>query len=706
MKAGHLAAQQEDEFVKQIRNVLSSTSAAKKLSSTESAPSTSGATPSAAKDGSKATPIHEQAEVKIGAPLDAAKHPLETTPSSSTSSSSAPTISTATTGATGGGGGGLTLSASAGTSSSRPSSQPPSPPSDSIKISFTDTSQSTKVVTSSVAISEHAQDSQSESGISTLPSSAAVSAAAKPTYSQAVINGTAAKASTVPMSTAPMFTQTGSATCSITPTAVSLPTCPVTVATTTTTAAAATSSDLASLSSSSITTTTTEVTQSAKKRKVFEVENVNETATAVTETDSPTPDHSEGSIHSSTESLSIEPDANSQQTHSTSIATTTTTYTAEISVPKNVYVSNSSVGRSSPLESRSDSCISVRPHPRGPGTGTGVGVVGEITEFGGGTVFSSATPEPAPPLNANAVAVVFQQPQSGQTVTCHLPPGQNCGDILHSGAPPTMPPISVQFPPPADASVIKNRSISIGHPPSSDWPSGYYHYNTAPQPHYVSRPPLAGDTYLPPPSGYNQQHTYHGTQTHQQHFSPLARPFLQQQQAEQSQSSQQQQHAKNAHAHHLHHVHVHPTTTTTTTADLQQQEAATHLAQDATAEAYRTQPVAPLSRTISTERHSPARALTIHDFPQAELLSQAFMQFMYSMSTIFRDPKYEPLVHSLDQQFGQRFSTSSEVPPYSAPPTLPTEETEREHSVARCNTQPALLRHSSKDDEYNSIMKK
>ena len=691
MKAGHLAAQQEDEFVKQIRNVLSSTSAAKKLSSTESAPSTSGATPSAAKDGSKATPIHEQAEVKIGAPLDAAKHPLETTPSSSTSSSSAPTISTVTTGATGGGGGGLTLSASAGTSSSRPSSQPPSPPSDSIKISFTDTSQSTKVVTSSVAISEHAQDSQSESGISTLPSSAAASAAAKPTYSQAVINGTATKASTVPMSTAPIFTQTNvsaGATCSIAPAAVSLPTCPVTVATTRTTAAATTSSDLASLSSSSITTTTTEVTQSAKKRKIFEVETVNEIATAVTETDSPTPDHSEGSMHSSTESLSIEPDANSQQTHSTY-----------------VYVSNSSVGRSSPLESRSDSCISVRPHPRGPGTGTGVGVVGEITEFGGGTFFSSATPEPAPPPNTNAVAVVFQQPQSGQTVTCHLPPGQNCGDILHSGVPPTLPPISVQFPVPADAGVIKNRSISIGHAPSSDWPSGYYHYNTAPQPHYISRPPLAGDTYLPPPSGYNQQHTYHGTQTHQQHFSPLARPFLQQQQAEQSQSSQQQQqHAKNAHAHHLHHVHVHPTTTT---ADLQQQEAATHLAQDATAEAYRTQqPVAPPSRTISMERHSPARALTIHDFPQAELLSQAFMQFMYSMSTIFRDPKYEPLVHSLDQQFGQRFSTSSEVPPYSAPPTLPTEEMEREHSVARCNTQPALLRHSSRDDEYNSIMKK
>lgn len=705
MKAGHLAGQQEDEFVKQIKNVLSSTSAAKKLSTTESAPSISGATPSTtAKDGSKATPIHEQpAEVKIGAPLDAMKHPLETAPPSSlatnSTSSSAPTISTVTTGATGGGGGGggLTLSASAGvpitsSSSSRPSSQPPSPPSDSIKISFTDASQSTKVVTSSVAISEHTQDSQSESGISTTISTAAASSAGKPMYSQAVINGAATKANTVAMSTAPVFTQTNvsaGATCSIAPEAGSLLTCPVTVATTT-----AASSDLASLSSSSI--TMTEVTQPAKKRKVFEVETVNET-TAVTETDSPTPDHSEESIHSSTESLSIEPDSNSQQTHSTSVAATT--MTAEISVPKNVYVGSSSVGRASPLESRSDSFISVRQHQRGAGTGGGG--VGEITEFGGGVVFSSATPEPAPPPNTNAVAVVYQQPQSGQTVTCHLPPGQNSGDVLHCSVPPSLPPMSVHFPLVADAGMVKNQSISTGHAPSSDWPSGYYHYNTAPQPHYVSRPPLAGDTYLPPPSGYNQQHTYHGTQTHHHQHQHFSRTFPQ---AEQSQSSQPPQHAKNAHAHHLHHIHVHPTTT----ADLleKQQEAATHLAQDVTAEAYRAQPVAPPSRTISMERRSPARALTIHDFPQAELLSQAFMQFMYSMSTIFRDPKYEPLVHSLDQQFGQRVSMSSEVP-HSAPPTLPTEETEREHSVARCNTQPALTRHSNRDDsELSSIMKK
>jgi hypothetical protein len=164
---------------------------------------------------------------------------------------------------------------------------------------------------------------------------------------------------------------------------------------------------------------------------------------------------------------------------------------------------------------------------------------------------------------------------------------------------------------------------------------------------------------------------------------------------------------KNAHAHHLHHIHVHPTTTTSSAdLDILQQEAATQATQDVTAEtSYRPQPVAPPSRTISGERHSPARALTIHDFPQAELLSQAFMQFMYSMSTIFRDPKYEPLVHSLDQQFGHGGSTSSEVP-HSAPPTLPTDETAREHGVMRCNTQPALLRYSNRDDGELSIMKK
>ena len=622
--------------------------------------------------------MHEQVEVKVGAPLDATKpsqNPVDASslPSNGTGSTSAPTLSTATPAT--GGGGGLALSASAGVqqSSSRPSSQPSSPPSDSIKISFTETPQSTKVVSSSVAITEHAQESQSESGISTLATVSITSTAGKPTYSQAVMNGTATKAGTVPISTATVLTQTNvlaGATCSIAPAVGSLPTCPVTVP--------ATASDLSSLSSGSI-TESNQITQPPKKRKVFEVENVNETA--VNEIDSPSPDHSEGSIHSSIENLSMEPDVNSQ---AHSVAATT-----ESDVTKNVYV-GPSLGFANPLESKSDSFIGVRQQQRGMGVNASMG---GITEFGG-AVSSSATPEPAPP-NTNTVAVVYQ-PQPGQTLTCHLPPGQS-SDIL-CGVPPSLPPVSVQYPIQAyaaDAGVMKNRSISIGHAPS-DWQSSYYHYNTAPQPHYISRPPIAGDTYLPPPSGYNQQHTYHGPQ---QHFSQLTRSFP----AEQSQQQQQQQHM-NTHAHHLHHVHVHPVT------DLDKQQEGgvgstlPNQVQDMK-EGYKTQQVAPPSRTISSERHSPARALTIHDFPQAELLSQAFMQFMYSMSTIFRDPKYEPLVNSLDQQFGHRPSTT-EVP-HSAPPTLPTDETEREDGVARCNTHPTLLRHPEKgDSELNSIMKK
>ena len=666
MKAGHLAAQQEEEFVKQIRNVLSNTSA-KKFTSTESATTTAGATPTA-KDANKATPAHEQVEVKVGAPLEATKpsqNPVDASSSASngTTSTSVPTLSTAipTTVSNG-----LSLSASAGVqqSLSRPSSQPSSPPSDSIKISFADTSLSTKVVSSSVAIEEHTQDSQSESGISTL---AATTTTSKQTYSEAVMNGTATRAGTVPISTAPIFTQTNvlaGATCSISPASGTLPTCPVVVAATTTT-----TSDLASLSSSSV---TEQISQPAKKRRVFEVETVSETT--VNETDSPSPDHSEGSIHSSTESLSMEANV-ATQAHS--VATT------DSEGHKSIIVSS--------LESKSDSYINARQQQQQRGMSSNASV-GGVTEFGG-----SNTPEPptlpvVAPSSTNAVAVVCH-PQ-GPTVSCHLPPGQN-SDILH-GVAPSLPPMSVQYPiqaHAADAGVMKNRSISIGHAPS-DWQGGYYHYNTAPQQHYVSRPPIAGDTYLPPPSVYNQHHTYHGTQQHQ-HFSPLAMSFP---------VDQSQQH--NAHAHH--HMHVHTTT------DLDKQQEATltstvpvqvPIQVQNTKEAYRTQQVAPPSRTISTERHSPARALTINDFPQAELLSQAFMQFMYSMSTIFRDPKYEPLVNSLDQQFGRRVATT-EVP-HSAPPTLPTDEVEREHSVARCNTHPTLLRHSEKDDsELNGIMKK
>ena len=120
-------------------------------------------------------------------------------------------------------------------------------------------------------------------------------------------------------------------------------------------------------------------------------------------------------------------------------------------------------------------------------------------------------------------------------------------------------------------------------------------------------------------------------------------------------------------------------------------------------EIYRTPQVLPPSHTISNERRSPTRALTINDLPHAELLSQAFMQFMYSMSTIFRDPKYEPLIHSLDQQFGHGVAAEE---PHSAPPTLPTEAVEREHSVTRCSTHPGVLSQSEKhDNELNYIMK-
>ena len=673
MKAGHLASQQEDEFVKQIRNVLSSTSA-KKFSSAESATSsTTVATPttSTLKDGSKVAPVQEQAEVKVGVSLEATKpsqNPAEPPSSSANSgngSTSAPVLPTETPAIVSGSG--LMVSASAGVqqSPSQPSSQPPSPPSDSIKISFSETAPSTKAVSSSVGIVEHAQDSQSEPGISTLTIS---TVGGRQTYSQAVINGNGGSvikaAGIVPISTAPVFTQTNvlaGATCSIAPGA--LPTCPVPV-----TVAV---SDLASLSSSSV----VESNQPVKKKKTFEVE-------TVTETDSPSPDHSEISAHSSTENLSVEAEATSQ-THS--VATT------DSEGYRNVVVNYPSSGN--PLESRSDSYISTRQSQRGMVGANGSSVAG-ITEFGT-TGESSNTPEPtpAPPASTNVVSLVCHPAPSGApVVSCRLPPSQNSDALC--GVPPPLPQVSMsQYPIlpyyGVDAG-MKNRSISVGNVPP-DWHSGYYHYNTAPQQHYVSRQTIAGDTYVPP-----VQRTYHGSQ---QHLSPQVRSFP---------MEQSQLHHTNAHHHH-HHIHAHPELPMK---DLDKHQEATlassvPVQHPQAKEAYRTQQQVPTpNRTISTDRPSPGHAYTIDDFPQAGLLSQAFMQFMYSMSTIFRDPKYEPLLNSLDQQFG------AGTVPHSAPPTLPAEEeprgeTEREHSVTRCNTHPTLtsMRHSDRDDsELTNIM--
>ena len=101
---------------------------------------------------------------------------------------------------------------------------------------------------------------------------------------------------------------------------------------------------ITSLSTSSVAESNA-VAQPAKRRKVFEVETVNE---SVNEADSPSSDHSELSAHSSTENLSIGAEASSQA-HSVT--------TTESDGLRNVVLVGYSVN---PLESKSDSYLSVR----------------------------------------------------------------------------------------------------------------------------------------------------------------------------------------------------------------------------------------------------------------------------------------------------------------------------------------------------------
>ena len=94
----------------------------------------------------------------------------------------------------------------------------------------------------------------------------------------------------------------------------------------------------------------------------------------------------------------------------------------------------------------------------------------------------------------------------------------------------------------------------------------------------------------------------------------------------------------------------------------------------------------------SEDEHYP----TMADVPHAQLLSKAFMRFLYSMSTIFRDPSFKPLMESLDHQFGpthDQKSSAERIVPQSAPPTfLPKQPdvSEPPAPTLRANTDPGL----------------
>lgn len=102
--------------------------------------------------------------------------------------------------------------------------------------------------------------------------------------------------------------------------------------------------------------------------------------------------------------------------------------------------------------------------------------------------------------------------------------------------------------------------------------------------------------------------------------------------------------------------------------------------------------------------HPPASSLdhtpTIDDLPHANLLSEAFMRFMHSMSVVFRDPTFNPLINSLDQKFGSQPAPSHfpypSTEPASAPPVF--SGVPREETVLRSTTDPVHPVAYSNDD--------
>jgi hypothetical protein len=72
------------------------------------------------------------------------------------------------------------------------------------------------------------------------------------------------------------------------------------------------------------------------------------------------------------------------------------------------------------------------------------------------------------------------------------------------------------------------------------------------------------------------------------------------------------------------------------------------------------------------------------DVPQADLLAKAFMTFLYSIGSVFRDPAFQPLLQSLDQHFegkSQDPRESSESAPSPSPSVSPPQpgKSERAH---------------------------
>lgn len=78
---------------------------------------------------------------------------------------------------------------------------------------------------------------------------------------------------------------------------------------------------------------------------------------------------------------------------------------------------------------------------------------------------------------------------------------------------------------------------------------------------------------------------------------------------------------------------------------------------------------------------APSRAPTgqlplFSDIPQADLLAKAFMTFLHSVGTVFRDPSFAPLLQSLDEHFESEGSahlstTDSKVSSKKTPPHSP-----------------------------------
>lgn len=96
------------------------------------------------------------------------------------------------------------------------------------------------------------------------------------------------------------------------------------------------------------------------------------------------------------------------------------------------------------------------------------------------------------------------------------------------------------------------------------------------------------------------------------------------------------------------------------------------------------------------------------DVPHADLLAKAFMTFLHSIGTVFRDPAFEPLLQSLDQHFERtphdRRESSGSAPPPS-PPVSPQQPLPEKAEGVNVTPLEETVLDSCSDDMEKELLK-